>query len=125
MTAAALTKQLDKAAKHADRIYGQKATLTDRSAVSVDVTTGAQTTTDTSKTVVVRPWPLSIRDRSEFASAGLTQVDTRWSMRVAHAANIEPGDILTVGSFNYVVVDGGATKDEHGVEWTILTRRRR
>lgn len=121
----ALAKQLDAAARHADRIYGKKATLTDRSAVTVDVTTGAQTTTDTSKSVVVRPWPLSIRDRAEFASAGLTQVDTRWAMRVAYAATIEPGDILTVGGFGYLVVDGGATKDEHDVEWTILTRRRR
>ena len=91
----------------------------------MNITTGEQTSTDVSKSVVVRPWPLTIRDRTEFAAAGLGQVDTRWSMRVHYASDIQPGDVLTVGGFHYEVVDGGASQDELGVEWTIMTRRRR
>ena len=121
----ALIRKLDQAAKKADRIMGQKATLTRRDAVTVDVTTGQQTATDMKSNVIVRPWPLSVREAAEFSNAGLGQIDTRWTMRTHYADDIDAGDILTVGGFDYEVTPNGAARDEFGVEWTIHTRRRR
>lgn len=115
---------LDKHAKKADRLFGQKATLRHRTFGALDVVTGEQTYSDQITQVKVRGWPLSVRERVDLAQAGLNQVDTRWTMRCKHAANIQSDDILTVGAFHYEVLASSATKDEFGVEWTLLTRRR-
>lgn len=125
MTIGTMAKQLDKAAKYADKVYGIKAMLYDKSNSSVNLTTGANTIDFKTENVVVRPWPIKTRERIEFSQAGLTNIDARWSMRVKYASDILPGDILRVAGFDYEVIPEGVTKDEHNVEWTILTRRRR
>lgn len=115
---------LDKHAKNADRLLGQKAKIRHRTFGELDIETGVQTYTDSVTDVMVRAWPLSVRERIDLASAGLEQVDARWTMRCKYAANLASDDILTVGPFHYEILASSATKDEFGVEWTILTRRR-
>jgi len=115
---------LDKGAKRADRLMAQKGTLRRRTFGALDVVTGQQLYSDEVTHVKVRSWPLSVRERVDLAEAGLNQVDTRWTLRCAYAANIQSDDILTVGPFHYEVLTSSPTKDEFGVEWTLLTRRR-
>lgn len=119
-----IARLLDQHAKHADRLLGVKAKLRRRTFGQLDVATGEQSYTDSITDVMVRSWPLSVRERIGLASAGLDQVDARWTMRGKYVTDIKSDDILTVGTFHYEVVATGVTKDEHGVEWTILTRRR-
>lgn len=122
----AITRMLDRNAKHADRLIGvdSKATLRRRTFGELDVVTGEQAYTDSVTDVIVRSWPLSIRERIDFANAGLNQVDTRWTMRCKYADELKSDDILTVGPFHYEILASAMTKDEFGVEWTLLTRRR-
>jgi hypothetical protein len=115
---------LDSHAKHANRLIGQKGQLRHRTFGEVDVVTGQQTYTDSVTDLMVRAWPLSLRERIDFSAAGLNQVDTRWTIRCKEALDIKPDDILTVGPFHYEVLASASTRDEFDVEWTILTRRR-
>ena len=119
-----IARILDQNAKYADRLIGEKAQLRRRTFGELDVVTGEQAYTDSVTNVMVRSWPLSVREQIELASAGLDRVDARWTMRGKYADDIRSDDILTVGAFHYEVLASGVTRDEHGVEWTILTRRR-
>lgn len=119
-----ITRLLDKHAKYADRLWGSKATLRHRTYGGVDVATGVQSYTESSSEVKVRSWPLSIMEQVNLAQAGLDRVDTRWTLRCAYSVDISSDDILTVNNFHYEILASSATKDEHGVEWTLLTRRR-
>lgn len=119
-----ITRLLDQHAKHVDKLIGVKGQLRHRTFGELDVTTGEQSYTDSVTDVMVRSWPLSLRERVDMAQAGLTQVDTRWSMRCAYSVEITSDDILTVKNFNYEILASAATKDEFGIEWTLLTRRR-
>ncbi len=119
----AVGRIVDARAKRANRLLGYKATFIDRGATTVDVVTGAQSTQQATCKVVIRPWPFTARELSDRSSAGLVQVDARWTMRVVYAGEVEPGDRIDVKGMVYEVVPSGATQDELGVEWTILTRR--
>lgn len=122
----AITRMLDRHAKHANHLIGvdSKATLRRRTFGEIDVVTGEQAYTDSVTDVIVRSWPLSIRERIDFASAGLSQIDARWTLRCKYADDLKSDDILTVGPFHYEILASAMTKDEFGVEWTLLTRRR-
>ena len=119
-----IARLLDKNAKHMDRMIGSKGVLRHRTFGELDVVTGTQSYTDSVTDVVVRSWPLSIFEQVNLAQAGLDRVDTRWTMRCAYSVDIASDDILTVKNFNYEILASSATKDEFGVEWTLLTRRR-
>ena len=119
-----IARVLDQNAKYVDRLIGVKASLRRRTFGELDVVTGEQAYTDSVTDVMVRSWPLSVRERIDLASAGLSQVDARWTMRGKYADDVKPDDILTVGTFHYEVLASGVTRDEHGVEWTLLTHRR-
>lgn len=122
----ALTKMLDRGAKLADNLLGPraKAKLIHRTYGEMDVITGVQAYSDSITEVVLRSWPLSIRERIDLVAAGLQQVDARWTLRVAYASQVNTDDMLKVGDWYYEVLPGGVTKDEFEVEWTILTRRK-
>lgn len=120
----AIARLLDQNAKFADRLLGMDGTLRHRTFGDVDVVTGAQSYSDSLTDVRVRSWPLSIFEQSQLSQAGLDRVDTRWALRCKYAMEIHPDDILTVNGYHYEILASGATKDEHGVEWTLLTRRR-
>lgn len=120
----AIAKLLDQHAKHANRLLGLKAKLRHRVFGALDVVTGVQAYSDQVSEVIVRSWPLSVREQVELAQAGLERVDTRWTLRCGYAAEIHSDDMLTVDGFHYEILASGATKDEFGVEWTLLTRRR-
>ena len=119
-----IARLLDKHAKHADKLLGVDGQLRHRTFGELDVTTGVQSYTDSVTDVMVRSWPLSIFEQVNLTQAGLDRVDTRWTMRCAYSVDISSDDILTVKNFNYEILASSATKDEHGVEWTLLTRRR-
>lgn len=121
---AALARLIDHHGKFADELMGLKAKLVRRTFGELDVITGEQAYTDQSTDIMVRSWPLSVRERVDLASAGLQQIDARWTLRVASAPVVNTDDLLKVGNFYYEVIPGGLTKDEFDVEWTILTRRR-
>lgn len=122
----AIARLLDRHAKYANRLIGSKSKgeLRHRTFGVLDVVTGVQSYTDTVTDVMLRSWPLSVLEQVNLAQAGLERVDTRWTMRCAYAAEIHSDDILTVKGFHYEILASAATKDEFGVEWTILTRRR-
>lgn len=121
---AALAKMIDHHGKLADELLGLKAKLIRRTFGALDVITGEQAYTDQITDIVVRSWPLSVRERIDLANAGLQQIDARWTLRVAYASEVNTDDLLKVGNFYYEVIPGGVTKDEFDVDWTILTRRR-
>lgn len=120
----AIHRLLDRGAKKANRLMGEKAQLRRRTFGELDVVTGQQTYTDSVTDIIVRAWPLSLRERIDFSAAGLNQIDTRWTIRCKEALDIKSDDILTVGPFHYEVLASAVTRDEFDVEWTILTRRR-
>lgn len=120
-----LTRHLDRGSRYADKLYGLNAVFINRASVSVDITTGEQTAIETKSNVRIRPWSLSVREQIDFSAAGYMQIDARWTMRVAYASTVEPGDILQVGAFYYEIIPNGVNQDEHAVEWQLLTRRRK
>jgi len=125
VTRARIANLLDRQAQRADRLFGQKATFVRRIEGDLDIETGLQQDTTITKSVRVRSWPLSLKERTDLSAAGILDVETRWAMRVSYQSDISPGDVIRVGSFVYEVVAGGVSTDEHGVEHIILTRRRR
>lgn len=119
-----LTRMIDRHGKLADNLMGLKAKLIHRTFGDFDVVTGNQAYTDQVTDVVVRSWPLTLRERIDLASAGFEQIDARWTMLVSYASELSTDDLLSINSFIYEVLPAGLTQDEFGVEWTILTRRR-
>lgn len=107
-----------------DKLVGVKAKLRHRTFGELDVVTGTQSYSDSVTDVMVRSWPLSMFEQVNITQAGLDRVDTRWAMRCAYSLDVSSDDILTVNNSNYEILASSATKDEHGVEWTLLTRRR-
>lgn len=120
----AIARLLDQNAKQADRLLGVKGKLRHRTFGDLDVVTGVQAYTDSVTEVMVRSWPLSMFEQVNLSQAGLDRVDTRWTMRCDYSMEISSDDILTVKNFHYEILASSATKDEFGIEWTLLTRRR-
>lgn len=120
----AIARLLDQNAKHVDRLIGAKGQLRHRTFGEMDVVTGVQSYSDSVTDVIVRSWPLSIFEQVNLSQAGLDRVDTRWTMRCGYSLDISSDDILTVKNFHYEILASSATKDEFGIEWTLLTRRR-
>lgn len=119
-----IARLLDQNAKHTDRLIGVDGKLRHRTFGDLDVVTGVQAYTDSVTDVRVRSWPLSIFEQVTLSQAGLERVDTRWTMRCAYTLDVSSDDILTVKNFHYEILASSATKDEFGIEWTLLTRRR-
>ena len=117
-------KQFDRMTSRMDKLIGLDAIYTSRSYGDLDLITGEQTISELPCRVKVRPMPLSRRDLVELAQAGLTQVETRWSMRAAYVSDVKAQDMLSVSGFNYEILDTPSSElDEFGVEWTLYTRR--
>jgi hypothetical protein len=72
--------------------------------------------------VTVRCWPLSLCDRDRLEEAGLDGVESRWLMRCSYPVQIFSEDSLTVNDSRHEILAWSVTKDESGVEWTLLTR---
>ena len=120
-----LTQKADKLLIKLDRQYGLDAIYHVMTPSSIDVITGDITHADTQLAVKVRRAGLNSIDLSELQRAGLGQVDAAWTMRFAYHGDVKSGDMLTVSSFNYEIIDQGASLDDLGLLWTIFTRRRR
>ncbi len=120
-----LQKMLNSKSRRADKMWAQSGQLTHHNASTFDPETGNTTYSDTVTPVLVRAWPLSIRERIDLSSAGLTEIDTRYTMRCSQVSSDPiPGDLLRINGFQFEVLPGGVTKDEHDVEYILLTRRR-
>lgn len=118
-----LTHAIDQSSRHADRLMGKKAKHYHEPEWSFNPDTGAQTLSTQPNDVVVRKWPIGFKEKVDMSNAGITEVDARWTMRVKYG-RVEPGDLLTVSGFSYIVIQGGVTTDEHDVDQIILTKRR-
>lgn len=120
-----LAQSIDMASRHADRLMGIKASHYHKPVWTFNVETGAQTLSGSPKAVTLRRWPMTYKDCIDLSHMGITDIDVRWTMRAKYAALVEPGDLFIVAGFTYVVAEMGTSIDEHGVDWTILARRRR
>lgn len=93
-------------------------------AVTPNMSEGVLTHSAMDTPVTARSWPLSFCEREKLEKAGLNGIDSRWIMHCIHSVKLSSDDILTVNDSHYEILASSATKDEFGVEWVLLTRRR-
>ena len=126
-----LRNRADKLLARLDKQYGKDSSGNPLNAL-IYVPTG--TTTDEFGDVVVayddpieaivRPAELTVIEMANL-QAQIGQISAVWKMRSHYLSHVEADYIMTVGAFDYQVVDGGAILDALQLEWTIATRRRR
>lgn len=117
----------DRDLKRLDRELGQAATYyaPAGTAITGAITDGATTVTyTTTPNIKVRSAGLSSVELAALRNAGYSLVEAVWYMRSAYVAEVLPGQIIQVGAFYYEVIENGATLDDLGQLWTIMTRRR-
>jgi hypothetical protein len=119
-----ITDQSDKILIRLDKQFGKDAVY--------HIPTG-QTISNTGEVIVtyqdipvqVRSAGLSSIEISQLSQSGLGQIDAAWKMRHAYVDDVRPDHIIEVSGVYDEVIDGGASLDELGLLWTIMTRRRR